>query len=102
MRRRVVLVDDHELVRTGVRVLVGASRKSFTGTLGGPVSAPDERIGGSIAAATIAVLGGAHAVRVHDVAATRQAVSLAETVALARRSSRQSTSAQRAGVGAFK
>ncbi len=56
-------------------ILVGASRKSFIGKVaGGEV---DDRLAGSLAAATAAVMNGAHCVRVHDVRATRQAVDLA-------------------------
>ncbi|HEY6880543.1 MAG TPA: dihydropteroate synthase [Polyangiales bacterium] len=69
------------LVATGQRVLVGASRKSFIAELAPlATSAPpttDERLGGSIAALTAAVLQGVHAVRVHDVLPSRQAVDLA-------------------------
>jgi len=67
-----------ELVATGYPVMVGASRKSFVGAAtGAPVEA---RLPGSLAAATVAVLAGARAVRVHDVAATRQAVDLAAAI----------------------
>lgn len=59
----------------GKPVLIGASRKSFIGRLTGTDSG--NRLAGSIAAATAAVLNGASAVRVHDVAETRQAVDLA-------------------------
>ncbi len=59
------------------RVLVGASRKSFLAELApepnGSLPPSTARLGGSIAAVTIAALAGAHAVRVHDVAASRQA-----------------------------
>ena len=60
-----------ELCRTGVTLVVGPSRKSFIGSLGG--SAPSHRLGGSIAASVAAARGGAAFVRVHDVAAVRQA-----------------------------
>lgn len=63
-------------VRTGQRVLVGASRKSFIAHLVGDESLPQDRLGGSIAAVTIASLAGAQAVRVHDVAASHQATRL--------------------------
>lgn len=59
-----------ELVAAGRPVLVGASRKSFLGTLGG--QPPAERLEGSLAAAGWAARGGAALVRVHDVAATRR------------------------------
>jgi dihydropteroate synthase len=71
---------DH-FVATGQRVLVGASRKSFLGigAIEGdePVPAPTDRLGASVAAATLAALAGAHAVRVHDVHETQQAVRIA-------------------------
>ncbi len=58
-----------------VPVLIGASRKSFL-RLVDPDAAPTERIGASLAAATIAMRAGASLLRVHDVRATRQAIDL--------------------------
>jgi dihydropteroate synthase len=53
-------------------VLVGLSRKSM---IGGVIDRPvDERLAGSIAATTLALLGGASIVRTHDVAATMDAI----------------------------
>ncbi|MBW2462185.1 MAG: dihydropteroate synthase [Deltaproteobacteria bacterium] len=73
-----------EFVATGHRVLVGASRKSFIARVAparsGDVPGPGERLGGSIAALTAAVLGGAHAVRVHDVRESCQAARVAEAI----------------------
>jgi dihydropteroate synthase len=74
-----LLAATSALVASGLPVLVGASRKSFLAaltTVDGPVAPPTERLGGSIAAAVIAALAGARAVRVHDVAPTRQALAL--------------------------
>lgn len=51
-------------------LLVGASRKSFLRGFGG--SAPEDRLGGSLAALAAAYAGGASVVRVHDVAASVQ------------------------------
>lgn len=72
------------LVATGLPVLVGPSRKSFLGRLAplpdGSVPPPLDRLGAGAAAVTIAVLGGARGVRVHDVGVMRQAVRLAEEV----------------------
>jgi dihydropteroate synthase len=56
---------------------VGVSRKSFIGTLTGRV-APAVRLAGSLAATTVAVLGGAALIRTHDVAETIDAVRVAE------------------------
>lgn len=59
----------------GVPLLVGASRKSFIGSLTGE-SDPLKREAGSTAAALAAVAQGAQILRVHDVRATRQAVAV--------------------------
>jgi dihydropteroate synthase len=59
----------------GLPVLVGVSRKSFIGRLAGGAP-PTERRPGSLAAALWAVAAGAAILRVHDVAATQQAVAL--------------------------
>jgi dihydropteroate synthase len=56
----------------GLPLLVGASRKRFINAV--VPSSPDQRIGGSIAAHLLAVRKGAAIVRVHDVAATVQAL----------------------------
>ena len=54
--------------------MVGVSRKAFIGQLTGKPAA--ERQFGTAAAVTAAVLGGAAAVRVHDVGAMRDVVRL--------------------------
>ena len=68
------------LVATGYPVMVGTSRKGFLGALAaGPDGAPaplGDRLPGSLATATWAMLKGARMVRVHDVAATVQAATL--------------------------
>ena len=70
-----LLARTPEIAALGYRVLVGPSRKSFIGALtGAPV---EDRLGGTAAAVTAAVLGGADAVRVHDVRVMRQAVEIA-------------------------
>ena len=64
----------------GVPVLAGLSRKSMIGALTGR-EAPRERLHGSVAAALIAVQRGALIVRVHDVAATGDALAVWHAVA---------------------
>lgn len=59
----------------GVPILIGASRKRFIGTLSG-VEAAADRVHGSVGAALQSVSQGAQIVRVHDVAATRQALAV--------------------------
>ncbi len=72
------------LVSTGIPVMVGASRKSFLGKLAG--GAPvDDRLEGSVAAAVWALAQGAAMVRVHDVAATVEAVRLVGAAEVAAR-----------------
>lgn len=62
----------------GAPILVGLSRKAMLGTiLGKPV---DQRLHGSIALATVAVLNGARIIRAHDVAETVDAVKVAAAV----------------------
>ncbi len=68
-----------ELRELGCPILLGVSRKSFLGKLtGSPV---EQRLGGSIAAALLGIQAGADAVRVHDVAATRDALMVLDSVA---------------------
>jgi dihydropteroate synthase len=64
----------------GRPVLVGASRKSFLGRLLGDAPA-DDRLEGSLAAATAALLAGAAFLRVHDVAATVRVARVTRAVA---------------------
>lgn len=59
-------------------LLVGVSRKSFISAATG--AAPEQRLPGSLAAAVWAVNQGAQMVRVHDVAATVQAIRLLEAI----------------------
>jgi dihydropteroate synthase len=63
-----------ELVADGHPVLAGLSRKSMIGKLTGRVDG--ERLGGSLALATLAILSGARIVRAHDVAPTVDAIRI--------------------------
>jgi len=62
----------HEVAVDGLPVLVGLSRKSMVGAITG--RSPAERIHGSVALAVVAALKGARILRVHDVAATVDAL----------------------------
>jgi dihydropteroate synthase len=68
-------------VALGFPVLVGPSRKAFVAESAprpdGTRPPPSERLGGTLAAVTVAVQAGAAAIRAHDVAATVQATQLA-------------------------
>lgn len=59
----------------GLPVLLGASRKRFIGTIGAEAEAA-RRMPGSLAVALHGVAQGVQMIRVHDVAETRQALSL--------------------------
>ena len=70
LEHNLALLRGLDRVAGGRPLLVGASRKSFIGLLGGaPVA---ERLPGSLAALVAARRGGASLVRVHDVAASIQ------------------------------
>jgi dihydropteroate synthase len=75
-----VLASLPELRALGRPICLGASRKSFIGALAPGADDPAHRLPGSLAAATAAVLGGAHLIRAHDVAETVQAVRVAEAI----------------------
>ena len=62
-------------------IMVGPSRKAFIGKILN--RQPGERLFGSIGAAVIAALGGAHIIRAHDVKPTLDALRLAEAIAQA-------------------
>ncbi len=68
-----------ELGRLGYPLLVGASRKSFIGYLLGGVPV-EARAWGTAAAVTASILGGAHIVRVHDVAEMTQVARVADAI----------------------
>jgi dihydropteroate synthase len=68
-----------EFTSLGFPVLVGPSRKSFLGSLPSGLP-PGERLEGTLAAVTVAVVNGAAIVRVHDVAAARRAVEVADAI----------------------
>ena len=67
-----------EIAALGSPVVVGTSRKNFIGVVTG--REVGDRIGGSIATNVLALAGGASVLRVHDVAATVDAVRVAEPI----------------------
>ncbi len=78
-----LLAHFDKLHRIGFPLLAGISRKSFIGrTLAsnGSDAPPQERLYGSLAAMTAAILKGAHIVRVHDVKAAAQAAKIADAI----------------------
>jgi len=67
-----------DLAVEGTPLLVGLSRKATVGTLTG--RPPGERVYGSVALAVLAALRGARIIRVHDVAATVDALKVTAAV----------------------
>jgi dihydropteroate synthase len=73
-----------QLAALGYPLLVGTSRKGFLGATlahSGKSAPPQERIWGTAATVTASILGGAHIVRVHDVAEMVQVARVADCVA---------------------
>jgi dihydropteroate synthase len=70
-----------EIATLGYPLLIGTSRKGFLGmTLGhdGKSAPPEERLWATAATVTASILGGAHIVRVHDVAEMAQVARVAD------------------------
>ncbi len=63
----------------GRPVCVGVSRKHFTGKITG-VAKPQERLEGTAAAVTAAILNGADIVRVHDVGVMKRVAAMADAL----------------------
>jgi dihydropteroate synthase len=68
-----------EFAGLGKPIVVGVSRKAFIGKVLGDLPA-SERLEGTLAAVTAAVLNGADIVRVHDVKETVRAVKVADAI----------------------
>src|SRR5919106_6212395 len=64
----------------GLPLMLGVSRKSFIARICGDLT-PTERLPGSLAAALLGLANGVSVLRVHDVAATRQAARLWQAIA---------------------
>ena len=67
-----------EFKELGLPVLIGPSRKSFIGKITGDPA--DQRVEGTLAAVSVAIMNGASAVRVHDVKACKRAVQTVDAV----------------------
>lgn len=71
-------------IALGFPVLLGVSRKSFIAALDLAARAPEDRLPGSLACAIAGAEAGVAVVRVHDVAATVQALKVRAAIAAAR------------------
>lgn len=74
----IVIARLAEFKSFGLPLLLGASRKRFIDTI--TPSAPDKRLGGSLAAHLLAAQNGASIIRAHDVAETVQALRVAAAI----------------------
>lgn len=74
-----ILRNLDRFVLLGFPLLVGVSRKAFIGQLLDQKD-PDDRLVGSIAATSIAVMNGAHMIRAHDVKEARVAARIGEAI----------------------
>jgi len=69
----------NEFRTLGRPILIGPSRKSFIGaTLGG--IGVEERLAGTVAVSTAAIMNGANILRVHDVKESREAADMADAI----------------------
>ena len=71
-----------QLTKLGYPVLIGLSRKNFLGRL--TSRDVDDRLAASLAGLSCAIMNGARVARVHDVAASRDAVRVAYAIAAAK------------------
>lgn len=78
-----VLARLTELNKLGCPVVIGSSRKAFLGASLDNAPA-GERTWGTAATVAVAILGGAHIVRVHDVKEMAQVAKIADRIAAAR------------------
>lgn len=74
-----LLGNVERFVETGFPVLIGVSRKSFLGHLGGGLP-PLERLPGTLAAQVLAQAKGARIIRAHDVAEAKRAIDVAAAI----------------------
>ena len=79
-----LLADLDRLVALGFPVVLGASRKRFIHAVDGASADPVDRLGGSLASTLEGARAGCALVRVHDVAATVQALKVQGAIAAAR------------------
>lgn len=67
-----------EMQALGLPLLIGTSRKAFIGNVTGGM--PEERIEGTAATVSAAIIKGCHIVRVHDVAAMKKVAMMTDAI----------------------
>ena len=73
-----IIRELHQLKQLGFPILIGCSNKSFIGDITG--SDIHHRLPGTLSAHLISILNGAHFVRVHDVAETKQSIDIMKAI----------------------
>ncbi len=68
------------IIALGFPVVLGVSRKSFLAKIDPSAKNPEDRLGGSLAAALAGAVAGVHTLRVHDVRETVQALAVAAAI----------------------
>ena len=68
----------YQLKELGMPVMIGTSRKSFIGRITG--GEPEQRLEGTAATVTAAIMNGCHIVRVHDVAAMKKVAAVTDAI----------------------
>ena len=71
----------YQLKELGIPVMIGSSRKSFIGRITG--GEPEQRLEGTAATVTAAIMNGCHIVRVHDVAAMKKVAAVTDAIVYA-------------------
>ena len=71
-----IIVNLDSFIATGYKVMLGASRKRFMGSIC-DITSYRELVGATCATTTIGVLAGVHILRVHDIKENRQALDVA-------------------------
>lgn len=73
-----ILKNLSELKSLGMPIMIGTSRKSFIGKITG--EEPQERIEGTAATVTAAIMSGCHIIRVHDVTAMKKVAAVTDAM----------------------
>jgi dihydropteroate synthase len=68
----------YQLKELGIPVMIGTSRKSFIGRITG--GEPEQRLEGTAATVSAAIMNGCHIVRVHDVAAMKKVAAVTDAI----------------------
>lgn len=73
-----ILKNLSSLRRLNLPIMVGPSRKSFLGKISGLDA--EERLEGTLAAAAVAIMNGAHLIRTHDVEQTKRLATILDAI----------------------